>query len=143
LALRDQIFSDAIVETNEARWIGGGLGSFAGPFGEEYPHNLFLNYAVDGGLILAAVTTGLLLWLLLRACRATSLHGKVAFSCGIFFLVNSLLAGYHYEARLMWIFLILALLDSVARRSNQFVSDATEGVRKMSGTLVETRKYGQ
>ena len=82
--------------------------------GEKYVHNLPLAVAAEGGAV------GLLLLLLvfwaLRAEYARvpkaqrSLESRTAAFCGIYILGASFFSGDYYDARLLWIFLLLAVV---------------------------------
>jgi O-antigen ligase len=110
LADRDVIFLDAVRQFVAAPIGGIGLGSYRGPFGEEYPHNIILNYAVDGGvlplLLMGAIAAiGVSRLFLTRVPEA---YGSLCMSA--YFFGGSFFAGSYYDARGMWLFLLLGLI---------------------------------
>lgn len=115
LADRDRIYADALGIFFENPQFGIGLGSYYGQVaGENYPHNLILNVAVDcgiGGVGILVLIIGLLV---ARAFRPTSPEHHMALAAGMFYFVASMLAGTYYDARLMWLFFLLFMLP-VAR----------------------------
>ncbi|GGN59632.1 hypothetical protein GCM10010112_14910 [Actinoplanes lobatus] len=82
--------------------------------GESYVHNLPLSVAAEGGFVGLALLA--LAWLSLwHAYTAVpkserSLEARFAAYCGIFMGATSLFSGDYYDARLMWIFLLLAVV---------------------------------
>ncbi|MBW6438825.1 O-antigen ligase family protein [Actinoplanes hulinensis] len=82
--------------------------------GESYVHNLPLSIAAEGGFV--GLTLLALAWLgLWHAYTAVprserSLESRFAAYCGIFMGATSLFSGDYYDARLMWIFLLLAVV---------------------------------
>ena len=88
--------------------------------GERYVHNLPLSVAAEGGF--AGLTLLGLAWFTLwhaylRAWRADrSPEARTAAYCGIFIGATSLFSGDYFDARLMWILLVLAAVRSVPPR---------------------------
>jgi len=113
---RDVLYEKGLGLFLEQPIVGVGVHGFyaitdLGP-GEKYVHNLPLAVAAEGGaigllLLLAA------LWALRRVYaevpgRERTLSGRAAAYCGIYILSASFFSGDYYDARLMWIFLLLA-----------------------------------
>jgi O-antigen ligase len=128
LADRDTIFLSAWNMFSDNAMTGSGLGTWVGPFGEVYPHNLALNFAVDSGVV-SLVGFGLLVTLpMIRLLRTHDTFAIGALASAVFFLVASLFAGTYYDARFVWIFLMLGLLcmekevDISRSRSNSGLS---------------------
>jgi O-antigen ligase len=112
LADRDRIFSHAFAHFADSPLGGLGIGSYTGPFGEEYPHNLFLSYAVDAGGVAVLGAALLIAWPLLVALRLKGPAARMAALVAIFYLIVSQFAGAYYDARILWFFLAsLLLLD--------------------------------
>jgi hypothetical protein len=108
LADRDVIFADAWSRFLAQPLGGLGIGSYLGPWGEFYPHNLLLSLAVDGGVF--ALSGGVLLLGagFLLAVRVRVAEARFAVAAALFFLCASLFAGAYYDARFVWVFLLLA-----------------------------------
>jgi O-antigen ligase len=109
LAGRDVIFADAWRQFSANALGGLGIGSYIGPFGEQYPHNLLLSYAIDAGavaLLCAVVAIGAGFRGLLGQRTAPA---GAALSAATFFAVTSCFAGSYYDARFLWIFLLFGL----------------------------------
>ncbi|GAA0453823.1 hypothetical protein Aca07nite_66330 [Actinoplanes capillaceus] len=98
--------------------LGAGLNGFPTiadlGFGERYVHNLPLSIAAEGGFVGLALLAlaWLILWQAYAAVpvRERSLEARFAAYCGIFMGATSLFSGDYYDARLMWIFLLLAVV---------------------------------
>lgn len=98
---------------------GAGLRGFAEHYGQgfTYPHNLFLLTASEGGLVGLVV---LIFALATFAVRVLHHHGSTltllftAASCMIF--VSSMFSGDYYDARFLWVFMIIALQVSAQER---------------------------
>jgi len=112
LADRDIIFASAWRFFLDNFYAGGGLGSYRGPFGELYPHNLFLNMADDAGAGAVACCLLLLAWPVFRLLRSKDGLSVLALANAAFFLVASMFAGTYYDARFVWVFLLLGLLNT-------------------------------
>jgi O-antigen ligase len=124
LADRDIIFADAWSAFFGDAYGGLGLGTYVGPFGEQYPHNLFLNFAVDCGFVGG---TGFILvvgWAMRRLWSSRSQLAVAALSMAMFFLIASLFAGSYYDARFLWVFLYLGLAHDLAARNTALVEDS-------------------
>lgn len=110
LAGRDVIFVDAWQQFSHNAYGGLGLGGYRGPLGELYPHNMLLSYAVDAGFIALIGALVALAWAVIVLIRARSQLANMALVGASFFLVASLFAGSYYDARFVWIFLLLGLI---------------------------------
>ncbi|MEU8661482.1 O-antigen ligase family protein [Actinoplanes philippinensis] len=113
---RDVLFQMALGIFLQRPILGTGLNGFYTVtnlgFGERYVHNLPLSIAAEGGAVGLAllVVAWIGLW---RAYVAVppaerSLEARIAAYCGIFIGAASLFSGDYYDARLMWILLLLA-----------------------------------
>ncbi len=115
---RDVLFDAAIQLFLQHPVLGVGLNGFpavsglTSPGGELYVHNLLLSVAAEGGLVGLAllVLAWLGLWHAYLAVppRDRSLEARTAAYCGIFIGTTNLFSGDYYDARLMWIMLLLA-----------------------------------
>ncbi|GGN10674.1 O-antigen ligase [Actinoplanes campanulatus] len=115
---RDVLFQMALQIFWQRPLLGTGLNGFHTiadlGSGESYVHNLPLSVAAEGGFVGLALLA--LAWLILwQAYTAVpkserSLEARFAAYCGIFMGATSLFSGDYYDARLMWIFLLLAVV---------------------------------
>ncbi|GLW31724.1 O-antigen ligase family protein [Actinoplanes regularis] len=112
---RDVLFELAIQIFLQHPLLGTGLNGFttvSGLSSELYVHNLPLSIAAEGGLVGLAllVLAWLSLWHAYIAVspRDRSLEARTAAYCGIFIGTTNLFSGDYYDARLMWIMLLLA-----------------------------------
>jgi O-antigen ligase len=112
---RDVLFGMAVRIFLQHPLLGTGLNGFTvvSGFGLElYTHNLPLSIAAEGGTIGLALL--LVAWLGLWHGYATvplrdrSLEARFAAYCGIFIGCTNLFSGDYYDARTMWIMLLLA-----------------------------------
>lgn len=112
---RDVLYRRAVELFLDYPIAGTGLDGFFVLNGQEgvmYVHNLPLSVAAEGGVIGLALL-GSAIYSLRRGYaeiprRQRTLESRTAAYCGIFFGVASLFSGHYYDARLMWVFLILA-----------------------------------
>ncbi|GAA4587647.1 O-antigen ligase [Actinoplanes octamycinicus] len=113
---RDVLFRMALRIFLQRPILGTGVGGFSavtdlGP-GEKYVHNLPLSIAAEGGF--AGLTLLVVAWLGLWQAYSSvpkaerSLESRTAVYCGIFIGCTSLFSGDYYDARLMWILLLIA-----------------------------------
>lgn len=102
LADRDVIFKHAFSTAVQHPAAGLGVGSYRGPFGEEYPHNLLLTYAVDAGIVAVGLLLAFIVHFGWRSLRARADWSVGAATAGMFLLVASLFAGSYYDARVFW-----------------------------------------
>jgi O-antigen ligase len=112
LADRDTIFLTAWDGFSSNILSGSGIGTYVGPFGELYPHNIALNFAVDGGIVSLVGFFLVVSWPVVRIIRTADAWAIGALSAGLFFLVASFFSGTYYDARFVWVFLLLGLLCS-------------------------------
>jgi hypothetical protein len=114
LADRDVIFQDALMQIVDHPLLGLGMGSYRGPFGEEYPHNLLLLYGTDAGVGTMLILMGFMAHFLWRALRSRCDWAIGAAAAGLFLLVAAMFAGSYYDARVFW-FMALLLASPAAR----------------------------
>jgi len=121
LADRDVLFEKAIEIANQHPLVGAGLLAYAATSGTgyPYPHNLFLNFAAELGY--GAAVAGLLI-LLLPAARVYS-QGVLdsSFGCAslaVFYFIVSSFSGTYYDARQMWMAIVLAVAVSSQRMAS-------------------------
>ncbi|MEU4161956.1 O-antigen ligase family protein [Actinoplanes sp. NPDC026670] len=113
---RDVLFQMALRIFLQRPILGTGLNGFHTVtdlgFGERYVHNLPLSIAAEGGFVglVLLLVAWLGLWQAYAAVpvRERSLEARIAAYCGIFIGAASLFSGDYYDARLMWILLLLA-----------------------------------
>ena len=99
-------------------WFGVGLDGYYGLVGQfggaEYPHNLFLASAAEGGLVGVALV-GCAIVAMLKAGlkrRPISLNTLFCWLSGILLLVASQFSGDYYDSRMMWFFFVVAAVDA-------------------------------
>jgi O-antigen ligase len=117
---RDVLFSMALDLWLQHPFLGTGINSFAEitnlGVGFPYPHNLFLAVAAEGGVVGIALLVNALYQLRHEFARvprgARSLESRIAAYCGIFVGAACMFSGDYYDARLMWILLLLAAVHS-------------------------------
>ena len=116
---RDVLFREALKLFMQRPFLGTGINGFyaitdLGP-GERYVHNLPLAVAAEGGIVGVALLG--YAWYRIRRAFARvprqerTPESRVAAYCGIFVGASSLFSGDYYDARLMWIFLLLAAVS--------------------------------
>jgi O-antigen ligase len=76
----------------------------------EYPHNIVLTFASEGGLVALVLFFIALGKTVLRWFKAKSILQVLCFVQAIFYLLASLFSGYYYDARLMWLFFLLYMM---------------------------------
>ncbi len=120
---RDVLFGMALRIFLQRPILGTGLNGFTTVSGfglELYTHNLLLSIAAEGGAVGLALLV--LAWLgLWHAYVAMppperSLEARTAAYCGIFIGCTNLFSGDYYDARLMWILLLLASVHPARAR---------------------------
>lgn len=121
---RDVLYEKGLGLFLEQPIIGVGVHGFyaitdLGP-GEKYVHNLPLAVAAEGGAV-GLLLLALALWALFHEYtgvpkRRRTVPGRAAGYCGIYILSASFFSGDYYDARLMWIFLLLAAVPTDAPR---------------------------
>lgn len=119
---RSEIVAAALDLFREHPIVGVGLDGYYGLVGQyaglEYPHNLFLAAAAEGGLI------GLVFLLLPLMYMAKHLLSKrplgaitlCAWLASFFMLVSSMFSGDYYDSRFIWFFAIAALCSSMDKQ---------------------------
>ncbi|MCW2831507.1 MAG: O-antigen ligase family protein [Aeromicrobium sp.] len=95
---------------------GAGLDSYYAQVGQyvelEYPHNLVLATAADGGVVGLLLLAGAVAALGWSARRGpVSREALFLLLAGMFVLISSLFSGDYYDSRLMWFFLVLAAVE--------------------------------
>jgi O-antigen ligase len=119
---RGEITEKTLQLFGEHLWTGAGLDGFhmlQGPLRTfEYPHNLVLASAAEGGLVGLVLVLGAVLagWLTLRGRRPLDTHALGFGLAALFVLVASMFSGDYYDSRLLWFFLGLAVI--AARRTS-------------------------
>lgn len=96
----------------------------------EYPHNLLLASAAEGGSIGAALLILAILVFLLavRRSRPVPAVAFVSLLAGVYLFVTSMFSGDYYDSRLMWFFFCLASVEA-ARPSPEVEVYPRETVR--------------
>jgi O-antigen ligase len=89
--------------------------------GEKYVHNLPLAVAAEGGAV-GVLLLALAFWSLRAEYARTpkplrSLPARTAAFCGVYILGASFFSGDYYDARLMWIFFLLATVSPGGTRA--------------------------
>lgn len=81
--------------------------------GYQYPHNLVLSTAAEGGLIGLTLLLGAVFKFVVAARRTRPMSTESVFLllAGLFVLGSSLLSGNYYDSRFMWLFLGFAALE--------------------------------
>ena len=113
---RDVLFRMALNLWLEHPFLGTGISSFAEitklGVGFAYPHNLFLAVAAEGGVVGLALLANSFYQVRHEYARVPrgerSLEARIAAYAGIFVGAACMFSGDYYDARLMWIWLILA-----------------------------------
>ncbi|KUL42100.1 hypothetical protein ADL15_02045 [Actinoplanes awajinensis subsp. mycoplanecinus] len=121
---RDVLFRMALQIFLQRPILGAGLNGFhtvsALGFGERYVHNLPLSIAAEGGsaglVLLVAAWVGLWRAYQSQPLAERSLEARTAAYCGIFIGATCLFSGDYYDARLMWILLLLAAVRPARAR---------------------------
>lgn len=123
LADRDVIFVHALQAFLDRPLLGNGIGTYLGPYGELYPHNMLLGYAVDAGAAALLGCCILIGWGFYRVLFARSSAAGVVGASAIFYFAASLFAGTFYDARFVWVFLLLAMALADARHVRSRMAD--------------------
>jgi O-antigen ligase/polysaccharide polymerase Wzy-like membrane protein len=123
LADRDVIFAHAVQAFLDRPLLGQGIGTYMGPYGELYPHNMLLSYAVDAGSVALLACCLLIGWGFFRVLLARSPTAGVAGAAAIFYFAASLFAGTFYDARFVWVFLLLAMVLGDVRQLQSRATD--------------------
>ncbi len=122
---RDILFQAALNMFLQRPFTGGGITSFAVlanlGIGEKYAHNLLLAVASEGGVIGVLLLFNVF-YQFRRAYARTpqadrSVECRTVAYCGIYVGVASMFSGDYYDARLMWILLILAAVRPSLRQA--------------------------
>jgi len=110
---RDRLVMESIQVYRANALVGVGLGGFrvaSASQRHDYPHNLVLHAAAEGGtlgLVLLAVALGPLV---LRSRRSMPVEQKAAGAIAMLYLVASMFSGDIYDARFLWFFACLYML---------------------------------
>lgn len=119
---RNTITDQATELFRENPFFGSGLdGYYASQTGTilyEYPHNLVLASAAEGGMVGVAVLLIALLVLFRAAIKQRPLPPAVFFSllAGMFVFFAGLFSGDYYDSRFMWFFLGMAAIEGARPR---------------------------
>jgi O-antigen ligase len=98
-------------------YFGAGLDGYFAEVGSQsgyqYPHNLVLSTAAEGGVVGLVLLLGAVAAFVVtaRRTRPMSTEGMFLLLAGLFVLGSSLLSGTYYDSRFMWLFLGLAALE--------------------------------
>jgi len=79
----------------------------------EYPHNILLTFASEGGLVALVLFSVALGKAIVRWFRPKTLLQVFCFIQALFYLIASLFSGYYYDARLMWLFMLLYMMPKL------------------------------
>jgi len=109
---RDRFLSESWELFKEYPVWGAGYGSFAQVSDVAYPHNLLLSITVDTGMVGLLLFGAIAMLLVRRWFRVRSLQHTFAAMAGFFYFICSMFAGSYYDARLMWLFLLLYILPT-------------------------------
>lgn len=126
---RSEILDRALQVFNEHLWIGSGLDGYYALQGYgatfEYPHNLVVASAAEGGLVAVGLVVGALVAgaVQLRQARPLPADALGFALCALFMLVASMFSGDYYDSRFLWFFLGLAVIAG-----RQMVSAPLEAV---------------
>lgn len=113
---RVQLWKDAFWGYFDAPLFGHGLSNSGAVINFNYPHNLYLQIMVDGGLIALILLLFITLYPLVLAYNAyrkkllKSLVWIPLISCYVFYLINFLLAMNFYEGRILLAFGLIIVL---------------------------------
>lgn len=119
---RGSLYGDAIDLFKSSPLTGVGLDGFYGLRGIytdiEYPHNLFLATAAEGGMIgvlllVVAIAAGIVI---VRRQKPMSLRVLFLLLAGTYLFVAGQFSGDYYDSRLMWFFLFLAAVEAKKRK---------------------------
>lgn len=113
---RDQVYADAIVRISEAPFFGYGLISWGGG---GYPHNLVLEWLLNGGVIYAAAWALMLLALTLKLTRMGKASGYLLIMVPLtsFPLTMLMFSGTYWASGPFWF--CVSLLASLSRRDGR------------------------
>jgi O-antigen ligase len=117
---RDKVFGYAWTLFCAHPLAGVGLNGFTQATGYIYPHNLVLNVACEGGLIGLVLLVIPVSIIIRRLFTNNTLEQKVCLSLGIFYFVANMFSGTYYDARFMWLFLLLFLAPASNTGSGHF-----------------------
>lgn len=115
LADRDRFLRESWELFKEHPVWGAGYGSFAQVSDVAYPHNLLLSITVDTGMVGLLLSGAIAMLSVRRWFRVRSFQHTFAAMAGFFYFVCSMFAGSYYDARLMWLFLLLYMLPASPR----------------------------
>ncbi|MEU8243044.1 O-antigen ligase family protein [Actinoplanes missouriensis] len=137
---RDVLFSWALRLFWQRPLLGTGINGFHAIAnlgeGERYVHNLPLSVAAEGGFVglslLGLAWFGL--WhAYIRTPRAErSLEARASAYCGIYIGGTSLFSGDYFDARIMWIMLVLAAVRPARRRGARAPADVSHPWSRVS-----------
>jgi O-antigen ligase/polysaccharide polymerase Wzy-like membrane protein len=98
--LAHPIFGDGMVDTATSSQI------------DAHPHNLVLATARDGGLVGLFLLLVPSVFLCRRWFSEKTIEHKMCFALGSFYFFESMFSGTYYDARFMWLFLLLYLMPA-------------------------------
>lgn len=108
---RDILFDTAWYMFESKPILGNGLYAFAIQGGTEvdYPHNLFLEAASEGGLVALSLLLTALVIISFKVRSLRSLEQQAMWSLGILYFIASQFSGSLYDTRFMWVFWAICL----------------------------------
>jgi O-antigen ligase len=144
---RDVIFRRAFELFLDYPVVGVGLDGFYAltnaSFGYSYVHCLPLSVAAEGGLLGLLFLGGAFFALFAGYAavprRERSIESRAAAYGGIFIGIASLFSGHYYDARLMWVFLILAAVAPAAQQSRETPQPLAPAGRQQMASAAESR----
>jgi O-antigen ligase len=117
LTQRDQLFGAAVELFRGHAAFGAGLESYRATVGWVYPHNLILHIAAEqgaAGLTLLSVAALLFGWRLRRGALPSQ---RAALAVAGLYFAASMFSGGIYDARFVWLFTALYMIEPTARDS--------------------------
>ena len=103
-------------------WIGIGLSGFRAATGfPDYPHNLFLHIASEGGILGLIPLSACLVLLIYRWFQPRSAEHDFALAICLLYFVASQISGQIYDARFVWFYGLAYLLP---KRQITHITDA-------------------
>lgn len=138
---RDSIYTQVWELFSSSPFVGVGLDGYYGLVGKdqgfEYPHNVLLASAAEGGVVGAGLLVLAVVVFLLSTRPGPMPPAALYFTLAAVYLAGaSMFSGDYYDVRLLWFFLGLAAIDSRRARRERRAADKTASAlpRRPSGT---------